>query len=75
LEGGINPFMKHLSDMDPLTKFKLEQLEELKVLLLERNLLKLAAEDANEAYARSNERVEFYLRSTLHDAYRAKTGS
>ena len=49
--------------MDPVTKFRLEQIEELKALVLERSLLKAAAEATQEAYARSNERVEFYLKS------------
>ena len=49
--------------MDPVTKFRLEQIEKLKSLVLERSLLKAAAEAAQEAYARSNERVEFYLKS------------
>lgn len=49
--------------MDPLVRFQLEQLEELKALVLERIRLKVAADAANEAHARINERIEFYLKS------------
>ena len=51
--------------MDALTKFKLEQLDELRALVLERARLKLASDAAIEAHARSNERVEIYLKGMI----------
>ena len=48
--------------MDALTKFKLEQIDELKALVAERSRLKLAADAAIEAHIRSNDRVEIYLK-------------
>ena len=48
--------------MDAVIEFQLQQMEELKALLVEQKLLRMAANDAAFALARSNEKVELYLR-------------
>lgn len=55
--------------VDPLMTFQLEQMDELKALVLERSRLKLAAGLAFEEYERINERVEMYLKGMAQEAY------
>ena len=52
--------------MNPLIEFQLQQLKELTALVVERELLKLAAQDAAEALLRHSEKIEQYLKG-LHN--------